>query len=181
MRLFNREPRGVVLTVKGQELLPYAERILQLRADLLAAARDTKAMRGLVRLGVAETIVHTWLAKLIERLIVPSRTHARDRCRHLAGELRERLISHQLDIAFLLGPIVEPRIENVALSSYPMAWVADPRLELGPEPVPFRVLADWPIIAYPRSTLPTATCANCSRAQGFGPAHLRQFLALSAQ
>ena len=35
-----------------------------------------------------------------------------------------------------------------------MAWVADPRLDLGPEPVPLPVLASWPIITYPRNTLP---------------------------
>jgi DNA-binding transcriptional LysR family regulator len=154
VRLFNREPRGVALTVKGQELLPYAERILQLRAEMLAAARDTKAMRGLVRLGVAETIVHTWLATLIERLHAGHPELTLEIDVDTTPQLRERLTSHQLDIAFLLGPVVAPRVENVALSSYPMAWVADPRLDLGPEPVPFRMLANWPIITYPRSTLP---------------------------
>src|SRR5690606_31958941 len=59
VRLFDREPRRVALTPKGNELLPYAERMVQLRADMLQAAREKKAMRGMVRLGVAETIVHT--------------------------------------------------------------------------------------------------------------------------
>ena len=40
VRLFDREPRAVTLTVKGRELLPYAEQILQLRSDMLEAARE---------------------------------------------------------------------------------------------------------------------------------------------
>ena len=157
VRLFDREPRRVVLTPKGNELLPYAERMTQLRADMLQAAREKKAMRGMVRLGVAETIVHTWLAQLIERM------HAEYPALTLEIEvdtspfLRERLVSHQLDIAFLLGPVSEPRMKNVALSSYPLAWVASPDLNMGPEPVPLDVLARWPIITYPRNTRPYIT------------------------
>ncbi len=157
VRLFDREPRRVVLTPKGNELLPYAERMTQLRADMLQAAREKKAMRGMVRLGVAETIVHTWLAQLIERM------HAEYPALTLEIEvdtspfLRERLVSHQLDIAFLLGPVSEPRMKNVALSSYPLAWVASPDLDIGPEPVPLEVLARWPIITYPRNTRPYIT------------------------
>src|SRR3546814_6994632 len=114
-------------------------------------------MRGVVRLGVAETIVHTWLAKLIERMhaVYPALTLEIEV--DTSPLLRERLVSHQLDIAFLLGPVSEPRMKNVALSSYPLAWVASPDLDLGPDPVPLGVLARWPIITYPRNTRPYIT------------------------
>lgn len=152
--LFDREPRRVVLTPKGNELLLYAERMIQLHADLLQAAREKKAMRGTVRLGVAETIVHTWLAQLIERMHAEYPALTLEIDVDTSPFLRERLVSHQLDIAFLLGPVSEPRMKNVALSSYPMAWVASPELSVGPEPVPLDVLARWPIITYPRNTRP---------------------------
>src|SRR5690606_1236071 len=154
VRLFDREPRRVVLTPKGNELLLYAERMIQLHADLLQAAREKKAMRGTVRLGVAETIVHTWLAQLIERMHAEYPALTLEIDVDTSPFLRERLVSHQLDIAFLLGPVSEPRMKNVALSSYPMAWVASPELSVGPEPVPLEVLARWPIITYPRNTRP---------------------------
>lgn len=154
VRLFDREPRGVSLTAKGRELLPYAERMLQLRADMLDVAREKESMRGVVRLGVAETIVHTWLAALIERMhsVYPALTLEIEV--DTTPQLRDRLMAHQLDVAFLLGPVSEPRMKNVPLSSYPMAWIADPRLDLGPEPVPLATLARWPIITYPRNTRP---------------------------
>jgi DNA-binding transcriptional LysR family regulator len=140
VKLFDREPRGIALTSKGNELLPYAERMLQLHAA--------------VRLGVAETIVHTWLSKLIERMhtVYPALTLEIEV--DVSPLLRERLLAHQLDIAFVLGPISEPRMKNVALSSYPLAWIASPSLDLGAEPVPLSTLARWPIITYPRNTRP---------------------------
>src|SRR5690606_12679328 len=63
VRLFERDARGVTLTAKGHELLSHAERMLQLRRDMLQAAREQNVMRGPMRIGVAETIVQTWLPR----------------------------------------------------------------------------------------------------------------------
>src|SRR3990172_300153 len=68
VKLFEREPRRVVLTAKGRELLPYAEQMLRLRVEMLKVAGSTELFRGHVRLGVSETIVHTKLIKLVESI-----------------------------------------------------------------------------------------------------------------
>ena len=44
----------------------YAEKLIGLRSEMLAVVGDRSAMRGVLRLGVAETIVHTWLPQLIK-------------------------------------------------------------------------------------------------------------------
>ena len=144
------------MTPKGFELLGYAERMLQLRADMLQAVSEKVAMRGLIRLGVAETIVHTWLSRLIERIhaVYPSITLEIEV--DTTPNLRNGLVTRQLDVAFLLGPVSEARMKNVPLCSYPLAWVASPTLTLPPEPVPLASLARWPIITYPRNTRPYA-------------------------
>jgi DNA-binding transcriptional LysR family regulator len=110
VKLFDREQRRATLTAKGFELLGYAERMLQLRADMLRAVSEKMAMRGIIRLGVAETIVHTWLPRLIERLnaVYPLITLEIDV--DITPNLRHALVGHQLDIAFLLGPVSEPRM-----------------------------------------------------------------------
>jgi DNA-binding transcriptional LysR family regulator len=155
-RLFDRARHGAALTAKGQKLLGYAERMLQLRADMLQAVHEKHAMGGLIRLGVAETIVHTWLSRLVERThaVYPSVTLEIEV--DTTPNLRAGLIKHQLDIAFLLGPISESRMKNFALSSYPVAWVASPKLKLPAEPVPLAALARWPIVTYSRTTRPYA-------------------------
>lgn len=152
--LFRREGRRVALTAKGQLLLDHAERLLALRADLLAAVAEPGALGGPVRLGMAETIVHTWLPTLIRRL------HERYPAISLELEvdttphLRDALVRHELDVAFLMGPVSQPQIRNRPLCCYPLAWVASPALGLPPGPVPLARLADWPIITYPRLSRP---------------------------
>ena len=44
----------------------YAEKLIGLRSEMMAEVGDRSAMRGVLRLGVAETIVHTWLSRLIK-------------------------------------------------------------------------------------------------------------------
>ena len=47
-------------------MMVYAEKLIGLRSEMMAAVGDRSAMRGVLRLGVAETIVHTWLPQLIK-------------------------------------------------------------------------------------------------------------------
>src|SRR5262249_40294128 len=68
VRLLERDRRVVAPTPKGQELVGYAERLMRLRAEMIEAVGDRSTMRGIVRLGVSETIVHTWLPSLVERV-----------------------------------------------------------------------------------------------------------------
>jgi len=44
----------------------YAEKLIGLRPEMMAEVGECTAMRGVLRLGVAETIVHTWLPRLIK-------------------------------------------------------------------------------------------------------------------
>jgi Transcriptional regulator len=154
VRLFERDARGVTLTAKGREILSHAERMMQVRRDMLRAAQDQNVMSGMVRIGVAETIVQTWLSALIEEVhsaypalvleIEVDSTHV----------LRTHLMSRQIDLAFLMGPVLQERVENLPLCTYPLAWVASPTLNLGNGPLTLDQVASRPIITYPSSSSP---------------------------
>lgn len=154
VRLFDRDPRGVRLTAKGMELLSHAERMLQMRHDMLQAARQDNVMSGTVRIGVAETIVQTWLSTLLERL------HAAHPALILEIEvdtthvLRPQLLSHQIDVAFLMGPLQDSKVENIPLCRYPLAWVASPGLKLGGRRLSLQEVGQYPIITYPSNSRP---------------------------
>lgn len=153
-RLLDRDTRGVRLTVKGQALLAHAERMLQMKQDMQMVARAQNAFRGRLCIGVAETIVQTWLPALLERV----HRSFPDLVLELEVEgtalLRSHLLSRQIDLAFLMGPVTEPNVENLPLCRYPLAWVASPDLDLGPEPMTLQHLAQWPIITYASSSKP---------------------------
>ena len=115
MRLFEREARGVKLTGKGHELLSHAERMLQVRRDMFEAAREQNVMSGTVRIGVAETIVQTWLPTLIELVHTAYPALVLEIEVDTTHVLRPHLLSRQIDLAFLMGPVLEARVENPAV------------------------------------------------------------------
>lgn len=153
-RLFARTSRSISLTEKGRVLVDYAERFLRLRAAMMEAVATRDAMSGVVRLGVAETIVQTWLSRFIERAHAVYPNVLIDLTVDITPVMRDALVSRELDLAFLLGPITEPNMANLDLGSYRLAVVAASDLEVGPEPLALRDILKYPIITYPKSTYP---------------------------
>jgi DNA-binding transcriptional LysR family regulator len=152
-KLLTRETRNITPTAPGRQLLAYAEKMIAMRAEMLASLRDASAIRGVIRLGVAETIVHTWLPHFIKEV---SRTYP-----HLSVEievdispsLRTRLLAQEIDIAFLLGPLSAPLLRNRLLCEYPLGFIASPALNV-PNPASVYDLAEFPLITFARKTQP---------------------------
>lgn len=152
-KLLTRETRNITPTAPGRQLLAYAEKMIAMRAEMLAALRDASAIRGVIRLGVAETIVHTWLPHFIKEV---SRAYP-----HLSVEievdispsLRNRLLAQEIDIAFLLGPLSAPLLRNRLLCEYPLGFIASPALNV-PNPATVYDLAQFPLITFARKTQP---------------------------
>ena len=153
--LFHRTSRHVSLTPRGLELLGHAERMLAEREEILRNFADHQTVRGIIRLGVSETIVHVWLSAFVAELHRRYPRVTLDIEFDTSSQLRDRLVAAELDVAFLLGPVDEPRICNRALCSYPLAWVCSSAIELSDaSPIPLAELTRWPIITYARRTQP---------------------------
>lgn len=154
VKVLERGARTSALTPRGRMLLDYAERILRLSTEMVHSVADPATMSGVVRLGVAETIVHTWLSRLIEQVHTQYPNISLDISVDVSLNLRNALVAGQIDLAFLLGPVSEPSMMNLDLCRYPLAFVAGPKIDLGPEPVSLERLTTLPIITYPKTTRP---------------------------
>lgn len=154
VQLLKRKSRPVVATKEGRDLLSYAERLLRLRTEMEVALADRTAIRGVFRLGVAETIVHTWISRFIEHVdeMYPSLSLEIDV--DISANLRERLVAQEIDLALLTGPVSAPSIRNRDLCRFPLAFVASPSLALPPSPVSLAALAKFPLITFSRLTRP---------------------------
>lgn len=166
VRLLERgQRRRVIPTPEGLLLLGYAERLLALTAEMQGAFAPG-TVQGLVRLGVAETIVHTWLSVLIQRLHASYPRLEVDITVDVSVNLRTQLLSGEVDMALLMGPVGGPRVHDLVLCAYDLAWVARPGFATGA--ITLAELARVPIVTYARSTQPYQQVRALF---GTGPAH----------
>jgi DNA-binding transcriptional LysR family regulator len=154
VQLLHRDRHKVFPTPEGRRLLIYAEKLIGLRSQMIAAVGDPWAMRGVLRLGVSETIVHTLLSRLIKVVdnLYPNLSIEVEV--DISRNLRSRLLAQEIDLALLLGPLAEPDIENLIVCEYPNGFVASPALKLGKMPLSLRDLAHHSIITFGRGTQP---------------------------
>ena len=126
--LFERSRSGARLTPAGQRLLPYATRVDALLDEAGRAARDDGAPRGTLTIGSLETTAALRLSPLLATyahahpgvdLVLRTGTTA---------EMVERVLSRELEGAFVCGPVAHPQLvstpafeEELALLSAPTA------------------------------------------------------------
>lgn len=156
IRLLERSSRSVVLTPKGRILLDYAERFLRLHKGMVEDLAASSSFHGLLRLGVSETIVQTWLNIFIERAhaIYPNVTI--DLTVDVSPTMQTLMLNGELDLVFMLGPVTSSAVTNMELSVFPLRFIAAPDFDAGAEPLSVQHLQKIPLITYPRTTYPYA-------------------------
>jgi len=132
----------------------YAEKVIGLRSEMMAAVGDRSAMRGVMRLGVAETVVHTWLSRLIKSVNIAYPNLSLEIEVDITPNLRARLLAQEIELAFVVGPLSASGVRNRVLCDYPVGFLASPALGLGKGPLTVQDLAKFPIITFPRKTQP---------------------------
>lgn len=157
VKLLNRDHRVASPTPSGRRMMVYAEKLIGLRSEMMAEVGDRSAMRGALRLGVAETIVHTWLPRLVKSVneIYPNLSLEIEV--DITPNLTARLLAQEIELAFVLGPVSASGAQNRVLCDYPIGFLASPALGLGAGPVARQDLARFPIITFPRKTQPYET------------------------
>lgn len=152
--LFERSSRNIQLTSAGYRLLRFSNQVLQLERDLLADFQGELVLRGRVRLGIVESIVHTWFNSFVSAL---HRIHPDveleltvEPSRRLSDLLRQGL----LDVALQTDPILTEGVRNVPVGSLKMGFI----VAAGNEPkvaVDIKALTDqWAIVTFPRNSQP---------------------------
>ncbi len=180
VKLFERHSGSISLTAKGQQLLPFAEKLILMADRLKEEACGTETSSGVLRLGVSETIVHTWLSDFLSSVHHTFPRIDLDITIDVTANLRNELVSRSMDLAFLLGPISDYSIANIDLCSYPLIWAGSPALKLPQGRLPIDVLARRSIITYARNTRPFAEINAFLKGQVVEPARIFPSSSLAA-
>jgi DNA-binding transcriptional LysR family regulator len=154
VKLLSREHRMASPTPSGRQLMVYAEKLIGLRSEMMAEVGDRSATRGVMRLGVAETIVHTWLPRLIKSVNTAYPNLSLEIEVDITPNLSARLLAQEIELAFVVGPLSAAGVCNRVLRDYPIGFLASPALGLGNAPLTVHDLAKFPIITFPRKTQP---------------------------
>jgi DNA-binding transcriptional LysR family regulator len=156
VRLFDRNSRSATLTPAGRKMLAYAERIVLLGEEMRREIDDANGDAGLIRIGVVESIVHSWFPALMacvrERYPHLEIEVAGDTTIHLAQLLR----ADAVDLILQTDVLSDPDFVNQPLCEFPMRWVASPRLGLAGHRMTFAQLAEFPIVSFARHSGPHA-------------------------
>ncbi len=154
VRLFERDRRHLKITPQGSELLPYAERMIELQARMHDAVGQATPYAGMLRIGAIETVVHSWLPDLLSCFAERYPRVTVELVSDITPRLRDELLRGVLDVALLSEEITPGFVENRRIASYAMRWVASPKLaaRLPAGRIRFADLATHPIISFHRDS-----------------------------
>jgi len=170
VQLFDREGGNVRLSAKGRELLGLAEEALGAVQAMREHAGIAAEISGVLRLGVSETIVQTWLSDLLADLHESYPLLDVEISVDVTANLRNDLVEHSLDVALLMGPVSEYTVTNIALSAYPLIWATRPDADMkigGKRKVrmSLKEMRRYPILTFPRNTRPYFEIREAFRAR----------------
>ncbi|MFT5220792.1 MAG: DNA-binding transcriptional LysR family regulator [Planctomycetota bacterium] len=153
--LMARDAGSVRLTSKGQELLGYARNVLRASDDMIEVSNQGALLDGVLKLGVTEMVVHTWLREFLRVLKDRYANISVELTVDLSVNLERELYSRSIDLAFQSGPFTRETSGNRELGIYPMIWVASPDSELATgQSVSVENLVQYPILTHARGTQP---------------------------
>ena len=156
--LFNRVPRGVELTDHGENLLTYANRILELNSEAVALFKKPD-LNGSIRIGAAEDYAALHLPGILRRFAEKYPLVEVDLFCDLSNDLLKMLEQGKIDIC--LRNAKTPESGGVFLRQEPVIWVGPKDAE--PErksPLPLAVFhqgciyREWAIQALERQNIP---------------------------
>jgi len=159
--LMERDAGSVRLTSKGLELLDHARKVLSTTDSFLEAANQETLLNGVLRLGVTEMIVHTWLRDFLKTLKERYPNVTVELTVDLSANLEKELFDRSIDLALQSGPFSRQTSGNAELGVFPLIWIASPETGLHKKTrVKLEDLVQFPVLTHSRGTAPYEAVAN---------------------
>ncbi|EPJ48980.1 MAG: transcriptional regulator, LysR family protein [Osedax symbiont Rs2] len=153
--LFRRGKSGTDLTEKGSELLPYAEKLLAITQEMLLQAGQQQQQKGVLKIGIADTIAHLWLTPLLQLWQQQHPQISFELTSDVSPVLVKQLQQHQIDLTLMVAePTNLHTVVSQSLCSYPQVWVIKADKALTKACWSVSELARRPILSFPRDTSP---------------------------
>ena len=153
-RLFDRERNDVVLTNKGSLLLEKAERLLTAEQDLLDALKHHTDIVRNIRIGVIESIVHTWLGDFLSQLKCLYPNIEFELTAEPTVHLHSLFAKGALDIIIQTDRVLDSSVVNTKLDSLDIVWVCQESSPLANRTITLLEVSKEEIITFTRGSHP---------------------------
>ncbi len=166
VKLFRRDSRGVSLTPEGLKVLEHAEQMLDTLQVLKQSIEAPSSKVGRLRIGVMDTVIHTWLSPLVAQLMDHYPQVEIELVADTSLNLCEQLQKGFLDLVLQTDLLRQESIRSLELASYPVCWVAASNSIYNRHYGSLVELARERIVTYSKNSLPHQQILSLMQASG---------------
>ncbi|WP_426206674.1 LysR family transcriptional regulator [Pseudomonas sp. TWP3-1] len=123
VKLFLRDSRGVSLTPEGLKVLEYAEQMLATMQALKQSIETRSCKVGRVRIGVMDTVIHTWLSPLVAQMTDLYPMVEIELVADTSLNLCDQLQKGFLDLILQTDLVRHESVRSLELASHPLGWI----------------------------------------------------------
>lgn len=157
--LLERDAGSVRLTSRGRTLLTHARQVLRATEELIESADSASLYDGVLKLGVTELVVHTWLRDYLRKLKENYPNVLVELTVDLSEKISKELFTRSVDLALQNGPFTQQTTGCDDLGCYPWIWVAAPSmiksvLHPNSQAITAQDMVEYPILTHARGTRP---------------------------
>lgn len=150
--IFDRAAGPGKLTKRGDMLMQYALKLEALANQIERDIVESDGIEGHLHIGASETIAQSWLPDFISALYQRLPKLQIELSVDVSVNLRNALLAREIDLAFLLGPVSDYSVDNIALPPFALDWYAAGGQPLDPNEAPR--LFGKPVLTYAKNTRP---------------------------
>ncbi|MGP6460762.1 LysR family transcriptional regulator [Pseudomonas parakoreensis] len=166
VKLFLRDSRGVSLTPEGLKVLDYAEQMLDTMSALKQSIETRSSKVGRVRIGVMDTVIHTWLSPLVAQMTDRYPRVEIELVADTSLNLCDQLQKGFLDIVLQTDLVRHESVRSLELASHPLGWIVASNSIYNREYADLGELALERIITYSKNSRPHQDLLALMQANG---------------
>ncbi|WP_285416982.1 LysR family transcriptional regulator [Pseudomonas sp. efr-133-TYG-5] len=166
VKLFLRDSRGVSLTPEGLKVLEYAEQMLDTMQALKQSIETRSSKVGRVRIGVMDTVIHTWLSPLVAQMTDLYPRVEIELVADTSLNLCDQLQKGFLDLILQTDLVRQESVRSLDLASHPLGWIVASNSIYNRDYQGLADLAQERIITYSKNSRPHQDILALMQAQG---------------
>lgn len=121
--LLDRRDKQFRVTAVGQRFHAHAQRLLELQRQIRTELGSEEAHPALLRIGVIESVAHSWLTDWLQQMTVTGLRYELDLTVETTPLLTEQIRRGTLDLAVAASPAQGEDVRSVALAPMEMVFV----------------------------------------------------------